>query len=293
MNGVFWHVFSQLDGQVTIYPTENYFYFTFYANWRYFWGNMRLAPEERDKGILHFAYFEYNDDPKDPDDFYSEYKQFGPSDGITIKKISAFTYSVTYRNKTVIFRLNQINQIPPKLFALKENEVFISRTWDESGFQFFLIFDKDHLHFMWILNEEDGIPGVFEPLSDEIAVDKLSGFAFYLDRSSQRKILIGVNAQNIKRNNYYDGPFDQLADNYIKNTDLAKYIQQAYPYTRNRINEYGIFTDVQGSRVSITPYYTYYSKSELVDLLSNCHEEPPEKFYSCIAYDYKTSVPPP
>ena len=132
-----------------------------------------------------------------------------------------------------------------------------------------------------------------EPLSEELVVCSLSGFAFYLDHEYGRKILVGVRAQNVKRNNYFDGPFDQLADNYIETDLLSEYVQQAYPYTWGRINRYGCFTDDTDSRIAITPYYTYYSLDELIDHVAACTAQPEDEFYSHLVYDYKTSVPPP
>jgi hypothetical protein len=58
---------------------------------------------------------------------------------------------------------------------------------------------------MWVLNEESGVAALLESLSGDILVDRLSGFAFF--KKDNRKILIGVWAQNIRRNNYWDGPF--------------------------------------------------------------------------------------
>ena len=60
IDGVFWYLFSKLDSEVFVYPTENYYYFVFLANGREFWGNFRLPVEERDKGLLSFAYWEFN-----------------------------------------------------------------------------------------------------------------------------------------------------------------------------------------------------------------------------------------
>lgn len=308
---VFWHVFSNLPKEVTVYPSENYYYFTFYANGKNFWGNIRLSPEERDRGLLNFAYWEFNDDPQNPDDFYSKYKQFNPQDGLRIKLLNDSKYAVIYRGRKVVFNFNQLSQDLPKSAKLAEGEKFFFRTFDESGFQFFLIFNETNPHFMYVLNEEDGLPDELMPLrtsdvqnidggnsgtsevqrvSDErVLIGKRTKFVFYDDQENNRKILIGVWAENIKRNNYFDGPFDQLADNYIAGgaINLGQYIEQVYPYTRGRINQYGHFTDTEGSRVAITPYYEYYSVDEFSEMLSYCQNQPAKDFYQCITYDDK------
>jgi len=69
------------------------------------------------------------------------------------------------------------------LFKLKEDEEFVARTFDESGSQFFLLFNKTHSHFMWVLNEENGAPAVLIPLQNNIVYDRLSGFAFYVSET--------------------------------------------------------------------------------------------------------------
>src|SRR3989344_9327397 len=57
---VFAYVFSALDPEGTVYPSENYYYFSFKANSKEYWGNIRLAVEERDLGILNFVYWDFN-----------------------------------------------------------------------------------------------------------------------------------------------------------------------------------------------------------------------------------------
>ena len=46
---VFWHIFSGLPDEVTVYPSENYFYFILYAGGRQIWGNLRLAAGRRER----------------------------------------------------------------------------------------------------------------------------------------------------------------------------------------------------------------------------------------------------
>jgi len=264
IDGVFWFVFSNLPDQVYVYPTENYYYFIFYAAGRQFWGNIRLPPKEREQGMLVFAYFEFRETPSGGRGF-TRVKYFGPRDGVKIEKLERFKYKVTYKGKSVIFNLNQIEQEPPKSVKLREDEVFVERTFDESGYRFFLIFNKAKSYFLWILNEEEGVPDILDAIDDDVVVGRRSKFAFYLDRENNRKILIGVSRISIMRNDYYDGPFDQLADNYAEETRISEYIQKAYPYTRGRIDKYGYFIDTpRPSRVAISPYYSYYSRSDLL-----------------------------
>ena len=291
-DAVLWHVFSALGDEVRVYPSENYYYFSFHAGGRFFHGNLRLAVEDRDRGILHFAYFEYNPDPKHPDDFYSVYKTYGPDSRIRIQKLSRFLYAVTLREKTVRFRLEDLDQTPPRTIRVRPSEDFVFRTWDESGFKFLLLFDRDRSHFLWVLDTEQGLSGDLQKVGPDLTLDRLSEFVFYSDTSNARRILVGVKAINIKRNSYSDGPFDQLADNFVTGRGLVSSLERAYPYTRGRIDSYGAFRDASGTRVSITPYFTYESLADVPSFLESCRQRPPEEFYACICYDYKKDTAP-
>ena len=55
---VFQYVFSRLPPEVHVYPTENYYYFSFFSEGKWFWGNMRFGVDERDRGLLPFVYYE-------------------------------------------------------------------------------------------------------------------------------------------------------------------------------------------------------------------------------------------
>ena len=68
IDAVFEYVFFQLPEEVYVYPTENYYYFSFYTNGGLYCGNIRLGAEDRDHGLLSFAYYNYVDDPKSPHD---------------------------------------------------------------------------------------------------------------------------------------------------------------------------------------------------------------------------------
>jgi len=57
-------------------------------------------------------------------------------------KIGRFTYQATYKGKAVTFNLHELRQDPSELFYLGEDEVFIQHTFDQSGYQFFLLFNE-------------------------------------------------------------------------------------------------------------------------------------------------------
>ena len=272
---VFWHIFSRLPDQVMVYPSENYYYFGLHINGRQFWGNIRLAAGYRDLGELSFAYFEFNEYASPGESKFTRAKIFTSVDGVGIEKVDRFTYEVSYREKNVTFNLHQLSQDPPKLFNLQENEVSIERTFDESGYQFFLLFNEEEDYFFWVLNEEERVPDLLDSIDEhsDIYVGRRSGFAFW-DDGQGRKVLASIRQHSVTRNDYYDGPFDQLADNYAEEVKIREYMIKASPGLEGRINEYGYFIfDQYGNkidnplRVAISPYQTYYTKSQFIGFI--------------------------
>src|SRR4051794_511794 len=57
VKSVFRLVFNSLPARVTVYPTENYYYFYFYYRGVKYAGNFRFDIEDRDRGLVHFNYF--------------------------------------------------------------------------------------------------------------------------------------------------------------------------------------------------------------------------------------------
>ena len=278
-------VFSRLSDTVIVYPTENYYYFSLNMRGKTLWGNLRLDAVDRDRGIIHFGYFEYDENGRHQDREGHE-KAYSARDGVLVKRVERFLYSVSYRGRTVMFRLNDIGVKPPERARLRENEVFVGPLFAESGLKFFLLFNRLEKHFMYVLNEDGFTPESFEQLTESVVIGRRTGFAFYEDRPNLRKILIAVHGKNTDRNNYYDGPFDQLPDNYVPQINLKKYIEAAYPYLKGRVDQYGSFLDQKDARALINPYTVYYDEQEL-EFVAYCEslKLPEHEFYSCITPD--------
>ncbi len=270
IDAVFWYVFSQLPEQVIVYPSENYYYFQMYVNGRQLWGNIRIAAGYREQGIISFAYFEFAEFTPLTQQF-SRSKLYREKDGLNLEKVDHFTYIIRYQEKEVTFNLHQIPQEPPDQFSLGEDEIFVERTFDESGYQFFLIFNEKGRFFLWILNEEDVVPDILDPILDkkDIVVGRRSGFAFWVDEAhDDRKILASIRQHSVTRNDYYDGPFDQLADNYAEKAGVNEYMVKAYPALEGRIDKFGYYTDTDRPlRVAITSYATYYTQTQFMQFI--------------------------
>jgi hypothetical protein len=272
-DAVFALVFSRLPDEVVVYPTENYYYFKIFADGRQFWGNIRLPVRQRDDGVLSFAYFEFVEFPqlRQPKRGMSQSKYMTQADGVEVARLDHLTYTVTYEGRPVVFRLNAVPQETPALFPLDECEVFVEQTFDESGYRFFLLFNEERDYFLWVLNEEQGVPDVLEADKEieNLLIGRRSGFAFWRDDAhGGRKVLLAIRRLNSLRNDYFDGPFDQLADNWAVEAGISEYMQLAAPGLRGKIDAYGYYTDKpRPLRVALSCYYTYLSRSDLLKFL--------------------------
>jgi len=259
---VFDHVFRLLPAEVMVYPTENYFYWRFITNGMEIRGNIRPASGLREKGLISFAYAEWLEYPDNTltKTQLSTARRFGAENGVLVTCPDAFTCDVAAGGKTVRFRFQQIPQLPPADGILSAGERFVSRTFDESGLPFFLCYDTTARCFFWILNEAQPASEIFTPLAPDIFLGRRTGFVFWSDSGHrQRKILTAVRESSIQRNDYFDGPFDQLADNYAAQVPLRKYVEEAFPALKNQIDLYGYFTSGPdaGNRVALTSYLAY------------------------------------
>jgi hypothetical protein len=274
-DSLFRAVFDGLPDEVHVFPSENYYYFMLNVDGRQVWGNIRLPAGARDNGVLSFGYFEFIEFPSANVERISGSKFYTDADGVLVNEVDRFTYTVRFRGKTVTFRFHELDQTLPTDLALAEGETFVQRTFDESGYQFYLLFNEPNNYFLWVLNEENAVPDVFDPITEDIVFGRRSGFAFYIDGdNNDRKVLAGVRQLNLRRNDYYDGPFDQLADNYALETGVSEYMQRAFPGVRGRIDEFGYYTDrEQPLRVAISSYLVYVAQSDLIQFVEQLRQQ--------------------
>src|SRR5437667_9922652 len=128
---VFAFVLNSLPDRVKVYPTENYYYFSFLHNAKRYAGNIRLDASNRDEGKVIFGYYEE----------LSEWRDESPvthiildtSQGVTLEKVERLVYRVSYGTKTVIFELNDLSQVKPPPIVIGPNEKFIGPIFDEAA----------------------------------------------------------------------------------------------------------------------------------------------------------------
>jgi hypothetical protein len=278
-------VLGSLPDKVTVYPTENYYYFNFLANGIRYAGNIRLDASTRDLGKLHFAYFPDLQEWSGSEQV--NYMVLDQSHGVSVTRIGVLLYLVKDGDREVRFQLNDLRGVAPPAASLLPGERYIGPIFDESAIRFFLVFNEARKVFHYILDETGGVDDQLEPsiLTDRVLIGRRTGFAYYRDHRTDRKILIGVHEANARVNNYFDGPFDQLPDNFIEGENLRSAILDVEPSLRGQIDRYGAAPD-GSSRYMIAPYRHYTYEDELM-YFHNCATWPKLKsdvYPSCFVY---------
>lgn len=259
---VFLHILKSLPPRVKVFPTENYYYFYFYHNGAKYVGNLRLDVDMRKKGLVFFNYFR-----ETRDWFFDESDRkstFGQSDGVVLDRVSPLVYRLTADGTSVVFELNDVSAARPPSGLLDKDETYIGPVFDESGIPFFLVFNRELKIFHFLLDETKPVLEEFIPtqVSKNIIIGRRTGFAFYLDGTPKRKVLVGVYGPNTEVNNYYDGPFDQLPDNFLLADKLRKAILQVNPELEGKIDRLGN-TASGNNRYLIAPYLHYGQEKDL------------------------------
>jgi len=278
---VFAFVLNSLPDRVKVYPTENYYYFRFVHNGAQYAGNVRLDNETRDHGNIHIAYSIDFAEWKDEDP--AMHQLLGQHDGVIVEKLDRLLYRVSYGSKSVVFELNDLSNVVPPPGALAPNERYIGPIFDDSAVRFFLVYNTKLKLFHYILDETVS-SDLYVPVAKthRILIGKRTGFAFYRDHHLDRKILIGVFEGNSRVNSYFDGPFDQLPDNFIKGEDLRSAILEIEPSLKGQIDRFG--SDPRGeTRYMISPYMHYREEEQLLafDKCATDKTLKPNLYYAC------------
>ncbi|MDF1607319.1 hypothetical protein PZ897_03920 [Hoeflea sp. YIM 152468] len=282
IDDVFDHIFSSLDGEVTVYPTENYYYFKFLHEGVPYAGNFRLDIADRDQGIIHFAYFSENN--PFTEQAISHHRAYNSEFGVTVEKNGELVYAVTRNGRTVVFELNDLRGVEPAEQQIGPGEVYLGPVFDESGVQMFLLWNPDLKMFLYILDETVASEQHFQSdVSSQIKIGYRSSFAYYADRYLDRWILVGVRAAETMLNTYFDGPFDQLPDNFIKGNALGEALVALSPEVEGQIDRLGNSEDLTG-RMLVDPYVLYEEEADLA-LFDDCAAAAvdTETYYPCFA----------
>jgi hypothetical protein len=178
--------------------------------------------------------------------------------------------------------------VRPPAAALGPDEIFVGPIFDESAIRFFLVFNSKLKVFHYILDETVPVPDHFVavPRAERILVGKRTGFAFYRDHRLDRKILVGVYEGNAHINNYFDGPFDQLPDNFVEGDTLRRLILEVDPGLQGKLDRFGASPNGE-ERYMIAPYLYYLSIDDLrvFDRCASSRRVPAARYYTCFVID--------
>ena len=265
---VFDYVMDQIGEEVTVYPSENYYYFKFPASGKTVTGSLHLILNDPENMSIGLGYVHKIEDKHRQKDYAmpGESLYYEDGDGVVeMEMIDDFTCLVNYKDRQIVFHLYKSGmKLPVKAILLPEEE-YVGPSFDESGLQFYLIYNTEGRSLYWILNEDVFVPEAFAHVHSDVVIGDRTQFAFYLDSVNNRKVLVGVEGRNVLHNNWYDGPFDQMPDNYVRldSIRLLPYLEAHYPYHKGNMNRFGRFLDRPGTRVPVAPYRVYWNYEDL------------------------------
>jgi hypothetical protein len=271
-------LFEGLPQTITVMPTENYYYFQLIASGQHFRGSLNFYAERLADGVVGL-----NIEELGPSDGYQQYRELTSKDGLNLLKVGSLRYSLTYAGITKIVQFNPSPLQRPTI-VLPQGHQALAKTFDESGLPFILAFDAKRRHLYWVLDEEVSLAADFTELPGNLFVSQRTGFVFFEGLAPRRKVLIGVQRAEVKKNGWCDGPFDQLPDMAISEglLDLSNYILKEFPQYIGRIDRYGIFLADRSERVALDAYRMYddvQAFSEFVRRIKASYQHENERVY--------------
>jgi hypothetical protein len=251
-------LFAQLGPEAHVFPTENYYYFQFHRAGRAYAGSLRLASDTRDRGVLEFACYPAYARWLTADESEGIETDLTAADGVGVTPVAPLVYDVAFRGKTVRFRLDDLEQTVG--VRLRYGELFAGRAFDESGLVFDLIFNRDRRRFYFVLDPRGGVPERFVRAGEDLLLGKRTGFLMYRDAipeaKAERQVLIAVDADEVHLNSVYDGPFDQLPENFYARLGFWPLVYEAYPELKGELTPGGIYKKT-GLIFAVSPYRMY------------------------------------
>lgn len=246
-------VLDNIPNDITVYPTEGYYYFWFYHQGNLIRGNLRFDHNLVDKEQVSFAYY-YDIEGRGGQGSETRHKVYTSTDGLILKKIAPRRYQLSFGGSSKTVTLN----IPTSDYKSVADEAFLGNMQDESGVIFTFIFNHKLKQFYYLLDQSQNYEHYYE-LSPHISVGARTGFVYFQDskRAQPRKILVGVVSQNSELNNFYDGPFDQLPDHQLGSTLFKDYVSLVYPLLKGKVSSHGHLLGKENARVAINNYIHY------------------------------------
>lgn len=261
-------VLATAGDEITVYPSEGYFYFEFQNGPEQVRGNIRFDSDDAPVGKLNFGYHVPTTYGQDTVDHFSV---LGRAEGVGLEPVSPFEYRLVFRDRTTRVKIYDAHEELAGPKPLGPDESYVGPVFDESGIRFHLLFDDKENAFFFVLNEEMPAADTYSvhPASNRIEVGNRTGYIFYNDSAQNRRILVGVSYPNIRSNSYFDGPFDQLPDRFVTGERMRDLMERAYPHLRGHIGPRGVYLDSEYMRAMVAPYRRYEMLSE-AGILTDC-----------------------
>ncbi len=253
-DSVLTYVLGWAPPDAIVYPTEVFYYFRFNdREQREVWGNLRVA--ELSSGRLGLSYFR-------PGELEFTHKTYDASGGLSVEAAGEHAYHVQYSGTRVRFYVPPVVTEPPDALALDPDERYVARIVDESGIRLHLLFNESSNSFYMALDESNGTADRLEASPHGIVLGSRTGFAYFDEPETGRKLLVGVRLDNIAENNYFDGPGDQVP--YA--VPIRDLLHLAYPHTMlgSGIDRHGVLQGVPDwQRIAVTPFARYRTLDEV------------------------------
>lgn len=286
-------LFTALPRVCRVYMTEGYYYFRASLADRDISGNFRLRYSgDGAPPLLNFAYF----DADNPRTFRTKPLRDGDPD-VSIRPLSPGCVEVRFEGMTRTFIDETAGaRLHDPGIALGDRERFVSGVVDESGVRFELVFNTETSYFYYLLadrprhGDEWTVIGEIGPY--RVLLGQRSKFVLLDCPDDHRLLLIGVSAAQVRRNTYYDGPFDQVPPDL----DIGNDLSAAYPYVTygSGIDTHGNFIDRDDVRVAISPYQTYEDLEAFVEQIRRVVASDPAftRVYQQLCYESKRDFDP-
>lgn len=238
-----------------VYPSENYYYFSFSRAGSLFSGSIRLSSDRRDAGGIDYICYESNRSWVPSGDEIRVYLQLSSADGVNVSQLSPRSYRVKFGGEATTFALHRLDHTTPGT-PLRPSEARVGRTLDDSGAAFELIFHSAINNFYFVLDPRSGAPDEFFRVAPNTDVSRRTGFVYYRSPTSGRRTLVAVNQNESILNTAFDGPFDHLPENDYVEIGFWDYVYKAYPEMVRSHTPGGTVSD-DGMIFSLAPYRLY------------------------------------
>jgi hypothetical protein len=255
------YVWQRLPERIEVFPGENYVYWRVQEGDVQVRGNVRLAKGAREQGLLNIGYGRY----RGSEMLSQHHAALGPEQALLVSCPGSLEVRVTFEKKEVLFRLADIPQDVPEWLKDDPELSFVQRTHDDSGTRFLLCHHRAVSTFLWLRDEAFTDNETLEPSSPGSPFRRGNRSGFLYAPWGEHWWLWAVPKRQLVENLEYDGPFDQLSDNFALALKTKDWLEKVHPDLRGRIDELGAFLPGKGSgRVALKNYGVYENDAQIL-----------------------------